>query len=297
MLNWPGIPDDAIEFFYKVFAEANRIVSERLINVPNIRETSLDDGLIEAIIPSCAPRLLPSGAVVQMDVHNIGGLRRLYSWETADIAILVFVYRAEALIAQKIGLLQSKRLYPENNDVQDEDPVGFQYGMNEFLRRDPHSPLHKLHVQYDFVDGCKYAALKAGSKQVAAMKDMNNVFGEVVYYLLYNPPTVPSSTRYPVKEYVRFEEAPVGCRVRTAGAVETSLEALKEGESPTYAQLEGAQASGNWRLESWVVDLLKCNVGQQFDESREEKVAQMLERRSGPIGAAIAISIALPEDS
>ncbi|MBX5173347.1 hypothetical protein HJB84_26350 [Rhizobium sp. NZLR1b] len=112
MLNWPGIPDDAIEFFYKVFAEANRIVSERLINVPNMRETSLDDGLIEAIIPSCAPRLLPSGAVVQMDVRNIGGLRRLYSWETADIAILVFVYRAEALIAQKIGLLQSKRLYP-----------------------------------------------------------------------------------------------------------------------------------------------------------------------------------------
>ncbi|MBX5173345.1 hypothetical protein HJB84_26340 [Rhizobium sp. NZLR1b] len=75
------------------------------------------------------------------------------------------------------------------------------------------------------------------------------------------------------------------------------LEALKEGESPTYAQLDCAQASGNWRLEFWVVDLLKCNVGQQFDESREEKVAQMLERRSGPIGAATAISIALPEDS
>lgn len=136
-MNWPALPSDAIEYFRTVFAEANRSVSERLTNIPNLRETSLDDALIAAVIPSSAPRLLPSGAVVQMDVHNIGGLRRVYNWETADIAVLVFVYSSTTLIAQKVGLFQSKRLYSENNDVQDEDTLGFRYGLNQFLRRAP----------------------------------------------------------------------------------------------------------------------------------------------------------------
>lgn len=144
---WPQIPPDVVAWFRGAFAEANRRVCERLINVPNIRETSLDDGLIEALIPDTAPLLLPSGAIVRMDAHNIGGLRRIgpghwdlpfgRRWETADLAILVFVYRGATLVAKKVGLLQSKRLYPDNNDVEEEDEVGFLHGMNAFIRRGP----------------------------------------------------------------------------------------------------------------------------------------------------------------
>jgi hypothetical protein len=135
-----------VAWFRSIFADANRRVCERLVNLPNIRETSLDDGLIEAMIPDSAPTLLPSGAIVRMDTHNIGGLRRLGAphwdwdvpqrrrWETADIAILVFVYRRDTLVARKIGLLQSKRLYPTNQDVEDEDEIGFLHGMNAFSR-------------------------------------------------------------------------------------------------------------------------------------------------------------------
>src|ERR1700722_15237271 len=128
MDSWPEIPDDVVAWFRGVFAEANRRVCERLVNVPNIRETSLDDGLVEALIPDTAPRQLSSGAIVRMDTHNIGGLRRIdrlhwdltprRRWETADIGVIVFIYRREILIAKKVGLLQSKRLYPENNDVE-----------------------------------------------------------------------------------------------------------------------------------------------------------------------------------
>lgn len=60
MDEWPAIPEDVVAWFRSVFGEANRRVCERLINVPNIRETSLDDGLIEALIPDTAPTLLPS---------------------------------------------------------------------------------------------------------------------------------------------------------------------------------------------------------------------------------------------
>src|ERR1700744_246421 len=104
---WPAIPKDAIEYFRTAFAEANRAATERIINVPNIRETSLDDALIDALTPFSPPKRLKSGAVVEMDIHNIGGLRRLYRWETADIAVLVFIYRGRQMVAQKIGMLQT----------------------------------------------------------------------------------------------------------------------------------------------------------------------------------------------
>jgi hypothetical protein len=115
-MSWPVIPADAIAWFRQAFAEANRHVTESILNLPTIRETSLDDSFITALIPSSAPTLLPSGAVVKMDIHNVGGLRRVQRWEVADIAAVVFIYRNGKLIARKIALLQSKRLYPENKD-------------------------------------------------------------------------------------------------------------------------------------------------------------------------------------
>lgn len=152
----------------------------------------------------------------------------------------------------------------------------------------------KLQVQYDFLEGSRYAALKAGSNQISAIDSFNRSFGEAIYYLFYNPRQIPSSTKYPVTEYTRWEEAAVGCRVHPAKTVDPALALLKDGVSPTYAELSQSAGDDDMRLESWIVDLLKCNAGQPFDETREVMVANLLERRSGPIGAAIAISIALP---
>ena len=58
-----------------------------------------------------------------------------------------------------------------------------------------------------------------------------------------------------------------------------------------------AGANATVKLETWTADfLLTCKVGQQFGPDKEELVGRLLERRSGPIGAAIAISVALPGD-
>jgi hypothetical protein len=164
----------------------------------NVRETSLDDGLIEALIPDSAPTLLPSGAIVRMETHNIGGLRRFGGphwgrpfarrWEVADIAILVFVYRGDSLIAKKIGLLQSKRLYPANNEVDAEDEVDLMYGMNAFLGRDSMQASATLHRDFLFGDDCIYGAIHAGDRQVQAIDNLNRSFGKVVYYLLILQP-------------------------------------------------------------------------------------------------------------
>ncbi|WP_421937286.1 hypothetical protein [Phenylobacterium sp.] len=307
MSPWPQIPDDVVAWFRSVFAEANRRVCERLVNVPNIRETSLDDGLIEALIPDTAPRLLASGAVVRMDTHNIGGLRRLgwpdwdyprvRRWETADIAILVFVYRGEQLVAKKVGLLQSKRLYPDNNDVDDEDEAGFRYGMNAFIRREPTQALGVLHRTFRFTPDCLYGALEAGSQQIASIERLNAEFGKAVYYLLYNPHEVPLAVQYPLRQRIVVGEPTVGCRVFEADHVHAALSGLKDGEAPSFSAVARTGTASNWRLETWAADLLlTCQVGQAFDDDRDGAVRYFLERRSGPIGAALAASITLPED-
>lgn len=307
---WPTIPEDVVAWFRTVFLQANRSVCERLVNLPNIRETSLDDGLIEALIPESAPTLLPSGAIVRMDTHNIGGLRRLGAphmdwdfpqrrrWETADIAILVFVYRRDTLVAKKIGLLQSKRLFPSNQDVDDEDEIGFLYGMNAFIRRDGHQAAAALHRTYGFDESCAYSAIQAGDRQVGLIDTLNRDFGKTVYYLLYNPPELPYSVSYPLQQRVRVQDMPVGNRVLDAYDVHHALSSLNEGQSPTFGQLHSASAARNWPLETWAADLLlTCQVGQQFDDSNDDRVRYFLERRSGPIGTALAASITLPDET
>jgi hypothetical protein len=309
MTPWPQIPDDVVCWFRSVFADANRRVCERLANLPNVRETSLDDGLIEALIPDSAPTLLPSGAVVRMDTHNIGGLRRLGGmhldweppyrrrWETADIAVLVFVYRRDTLIAKKIGLLQSKRLYPANNDVDDVDEIGFLHGMNAFLRHDGQHAAGALHRDFEFHDDCVYGAIHAGDRQLELIDTLNRDFGKAVYYLLYNPHQMPYSVSYPLRQRIRVDETDVGCRVLDADHVHTALAGLREGTLPTYAALKKAGESSNWSLETWAADLLlTCQVGEQFADDRDDRVHYFLERRSGPIGAALAASITMPDE-
>ncbi len=293
--------------FRGVFSDANRKVCERLVNLPNVRETSLDDGLIEALIPDSAPKLLPSGAIVRMDTHNIGGLRRLGGrpwdwpferrWEIADIAILVFVYRGATLIAKKIGLLQSKRLYPDNNDVEDEDEIRFRFGMNIFLRRERQQALSTLHRKFSFNETCVYGAIHAGDRQIQRIDDLNRDFGKAVYYLLYNPHLIPLSVTYPLSERILVEQTIVGCRVFDADHIHCALSRLNDGASPTYANVNASGAGSNWPLETWAADmLLTCQVGEQFDDSRDDRVHYFLERRSGPIGAALAASITLPDE-
>jgi hypothetical protein len=297
MTDWPNIPDDAVHWIRAVYAEANRRSTERLVNVPNIREPSLDDGLIEAITPLAAPRLLPSGAVVELNIHNIGGLRRMGAWETADIAVLVFVYQGGRMISQKIGLLQSKRLYPLNGDVEDADPLGFAYGMNAFLRREKHSPLKIIRRTFEFDETSVYGALVAGGGQSDTIKRFNDEFGEAIYYLFYNPPDLPTTVHYPVAEVRHVTDPPLGCRVYLAEEVDAVVDVLSDGKSPTIGQIQSEPVTSNWRLETWVADLLlRCKAGQLIGDGKKEAlVSRLIERRSGPIGAAIAVSIALPD--
>jgi hypothetical protein len=193
-------------------------------------------------------------------------------------------------------MLQTKRLFPKNNDVVDDDPEGFKYGMNAFLNRDSHSPLAVLNREFVFDQSCLYASLKAQDRQVKTITDFNAEFGESVYYMFYNPSSVPVTIRYPVKTRRTITSVKLGCRVFFSKEVHAVLDTLAKDRSPSLDAIVKGGAASNWRLEEWVADhLLACKIGQRFDD-RTDEVYMLLERRTGPIGAAIAVSIALPDD-
>jgi hypothetical protein len=181
--------------------------------------------------------------------------------------------------------------------VQDDDPVGFAYGMNACLNRDPSSPLGSLNRVFEFDSTCRYGALKAQHRQVDSINRLNKHFGSSVFYMFYNPPALPCAVQYPIRSRARIKKPGIGCRVFLASEVHSVLDTLKKDESPTWRMIKEGGGASNWPLENWAADLLlTCKVGQQFDKTTQHAVADLLERRTGPIGAAIAVSIALPGD-
>lgn len=296
-MGWVSIPDDVIVWFRGAFAEANRTVTETLLNVPNVREPSLDDAFIQALIPRSAPTLLASGAIVRVDIHNIGGLRRVTRWEIADIGFVVFVVRAGKIIARKVALLQCKRLYPKNNLVEDDDPIAFQYGFNALLRQEQSPISMALARRFDFDDECLYGAINANSDQVKTITAFAHKSGNTVDYLLYNPPAVPLSVTYPiVSRQIVDRPPPLGTRVVPLAAMLSALSALDDGRPPSLAQVRSLFKDAGLRIEDWAADLLRCKVGRPYDAKEEAAILPIIERRSGPIGAAIAINIELPAD-
>jgi hypothetical protein len=264
-----------------------------------MRETTLDDVFIHALIPHQAPKRFGSGAVVRVAIHNIGGLRRYQHWEIGDIAIIVNIVAKGAVIARKIGILQAKRLYPTVGDVEDEDEVGFLYGMNAMLKLDPKQTSMLLHRTFQFKNESTYKELTAGSEQVAAIDGFTKKLGgSSVYYLTYNPAYVPLSVRYPIRAYKHLKSRPkLGARVYPAGAIHSALGKLQKHQSPSLALLMNlSPPAGGWRLEHWAADeMLRCRVGRPFSSREEIEVSSLLERRSGPIGAAIDVRIELSD--
>src|SRR5262249_47895282 len=273
-----------IVWFRAAFAKANKAASELLVNVPNVRETSLDDAFIQALIPRSAPTRLSSGATVRMDIHNIGGLRRIWRWEVADIGIVVFVMRATKIVARKLAFLQAKRLYPDSNVVDDEDAVGFLYGMNAIIRNDASPVSLTLRRNFNFNLQCKYGSIEADSPQVASIEDFSTQHGYPVDYLLYNPQKIPVSISYPVLQHQALRRATaVAVRVVRSATVHGLLAGLPKGSAPTFHHIKRRAGRDFWRVEHWAADLLlRCEAGQEFDRIDEELVATILERRSGP---------------
>jgi hypothetical protein len=139
---FPAIPEDAISFVFDAFSRANGRVSLLLSRQPSIHEEGLDFHLI-ACLDEIGPCLMPeSKAAVEIQTHWLGGRRHFGGWEIADMALFVMVRESGALVARKVALLQSKRLYSREIPVSAVDRSDYEIGIGRLVDRiEPLIPL------------------------------------------------------------------------------------------------------------------------------------------------------------
>jgi hypothetical protein len=297
------IPSDVIEWIKMIFEDVNRITAEKIHNLPNVSEPSLDMSFIEHLTHFAAPVVLKSGWGIQIDTHYLGGLAHLSRWEIADIGVFLFYSQRGEIKRRKVALLQSKRLYPTNNQVEELERYDYIVGMARIAERDTKMRPLSLSATFDFTEECRYVALKAGDKQQERIQEFVHNTNWPVYYNFYNPPCIPLQVRYPLGgRNVWPSLPPLGQRVIPATPVINLLSGKDEGYSPTVRDMEGlltgqGDVDFGWRVEDFFADLLVgCIEGRNFDEGDSEALDRLFRRRSGPIAAAIAITIDVVAD-
>lgn len=293
-----AIPADVLAFLRDIFGDCNARVTRKLSMAPNIQEESLDHTWIESLSHRSSPTTLVSDWTVRIESHYLGGLRHFRSWEIADIGVLVFIRFPDGTQLNKVALLQSKRLYPTNAPVREETAGDYVTGIARLADPESQHLSITLARDYCFADASRYQALNIESNQAGAIRSYQQMPGFRVYYQLYNPWRVPFEQRIPLTGYTPPAGEPdLGVRVIPASVVHGLVLPSKTPCLADLASLDGLPGYG-WRLEQFVCDeVLSCREGDQFTRLEDDAVQSLFYRRSGPISAAISITIEAPTDA
>lgn len=298
------IPDDVKAWVRGVFRACNVATAQRLMAMPNTHEAALDQAFITEAAKFSAPTLLPSTWVVRIDTHFLGGGRHYYGWEIADIGVLIQFRRAGKVIKTKVLLLQSKRLYPTEQELEEDEPADYGIGFMRLYRGDTSYEHVAAPRRFRFEGRSRYEALKIKDEQYTAIEQYEAKYRLPVHYLLYHPGVVPFETEIPrMAEAPNLERPEIGARVLPAVDLRAALERKAKGSSPTYDDLkataptpavEGSSPPG-WLVEEFIADLaVDCKVGHVAEKQDDEGLHRIFNRRSGPISAAIAVTFDAP---
>lgn len=239
-----------------------------------------------------------SAWTVRLQAHYLGGRRHFRTWEIGDIGVLLFVRSPTRVEHSKVVLLQSKRLYPTSMAVTEETIVEYEIGFARLA--DPEDLAHSLTLEadYEFTEDARYGALLAKSDQVKAISAYQKEHGVPVYYHLYNPWRLPYARHVPIDSYdTPTGPLEMGVRVVPSEIVHDSLRGRAKGYRPTVRDVaeSGAPDTYGWRLESFLAgELIDCREGARFDSIDQPSIDALFTRRSGPIAAAIAITLEAP---
>jgi hypothetical protein len=123
-----------------------------------------------------------------------------------------------------------------------------------------------------------------------------NIFRFITYSI--TPWTVPVTYRYPLTQQPKLgPKGNGGCRVAPAKSIRAALSGQSAHYTPTFADIARIVSSSRahahgWRLEHFMGNLLmKCKEGHVFKSAEEDNMFALFSRRSGPIAAALAISV------
>ncbi|MGV8823773.1 hypothetical protein [Methylibium petroleiphilum] len=294
----PAFPPEVHRYVSAIFRSANRRVCEKIARVPNCSEPSLDLTLVEHLSQFSGPRVVAPGWAVRIDIHYLGGLRHFHGWEIADIGLLVFAKQGSSVVAKKTALLQSKRLYPSTGGIAEEAAEDYYIGFGGLLPSGGTAKSLALGHSFQFKESSKYKALKVGDDQYKAIQSYEEKHKLDVHYLLYNPWSLDATYTYPLTSAVKLgASGNGGCRVVQAKSLRTGLSPKARGYSPSFGEVgnffgKGANLQAGWRLEHFVSKLLlKCKEGNLFESLDQENVFALFNRRSGPIAAAVAVTV------
>jgi len=299
------VPDDVRSWIRNVFADCNAAVAAKMTRVPTVHETSLDLTFIERLSSHATPVRFDSSWLVRIDAHYLGGGRHFGEWEVADIGVLIIFRQGNKIVRTKVGLLQSKRLYPDEQHFSEDEAIDYMIGFGRLMRIAEDSFLNVTEPRtFTFSGSSRYKAFRVGDHQFEAIRKYEKQYRIPVHYLFYHPLTLPYQQVIPITAAASPSSEPceVGCRVMAAAAVNKSIGKFDKGYSPQYDDLrsiptpatEGGKWPG-WRLEQFVVDrLMDCHEGHIAVNEQDEGLYLVFNRRSGPIAAAVAITFELP---
>ena len=260
---------------------------------------------IEQLSNYSVPVRLNSGWTVRLETHYLGGGHHVGPWEIADIGFLVMFRRARQLVRSKVALLQSKRLYPIEDDFDEGEPLCRFGGFGSLHEPEETHLAASKPRKFTFKQASRYKALSKGDNQYERIDDFENNNGIPVHYMFYHPLRVPYSCNVP-RTTARNPRRPntVGCRIVRSESVRQALQNFSSQRVPCYGDLQfGLPEPYNsidhevgWRLEHFVAHLLvRCEEGYITQDSNDVGLFTVFNERSGPISAAIGITFDAPD--
>ncbi|MFT6776171.1 MAG: hypothetical protein ACJAV1_000080 [Paraglaciecola sp.] len=297
------LPDDVKLSLNKIFSDCNFALSRQISIFPNTHEETLDQLFVTHLAQMQGPIKFDSNWIMRLDAHFIGGGRHYRNWEVADVGLMVVFRKKGRIVRSKLVFLQSKRLHASTQKFKGIDPY-YRLGMGRLLvTDDEHQELIERKT-ITFLESCRYKAMRKGDDQHNAMEEFSKLHDIDIYYLFYNPVTIPWQIDSPVEQPPVFEHNPVGCRIIPREIMNQKISDKAENYSPTYADARvatkenfgGEDVDAGWRLEYFVNELfLSCKVGKIDDSPNFEVLLDLMGKKSSPISSAISISFDIDE--
>ncbi len=297
------IPTEIFDFLKDHFAKCNDQLAYDLSIFPGIREESLDNNFISYFSRVPGPFKFDPNWTIRIDAHFIGGGRHYYTWEVADIGLMIIFRKKGKIIRSKLAFLQSKKLYADAIKPLERDPY-HRMGMGKLLvTEDEHREFVKKRL-ISFEEKSKYKAFKKESEQQEAMSSFERRFKVDMYYLFYNTMVLPHQIETPLEQRPEIEKNLIGCRVIKKSFLDEALKIHGKNYTPSYGDIKymlpgeyiQPEHEAGWRLEYFVIDLmLKCKEGLIDDSPNFESLQALLSQKSNPISAALSVTIDLNE--
>lgn len=263
----------------------------------------MDNNFIAYFSKLAGPVRVDPNWTVRFEAHFIGGGRHYYTWEVADIGLMIIFRRNGKILRSKMAFLQSKKLFADSVKAPQRDPY-MRMGMGRLLdTKEEHLELVKTRT-LRFEEKSKYKSFKKESVQQEAMSSFQQRFNINMYYLFYNPLRLPHSIVSPLETQPDLTENEIGCRVITKDFLDEALKIHPKNYVPSYGDIKymltgdfvNKEHTAGWRLEYFAIDLMMgCKEGLVDDSPNFGTLQELLYQKSSPISAALSITVDLTE--